>query len=81
MTQLTNFLVWLDPQLKEVLALEKSLAQPKFLAQLKKENIELSEIEASSSIEAGQIWLNNFESIDSNCKILTDVTPGLKHFH
>ncbi len=81
MTKLINYLVWLDPELKEVLALEKHDAQPKFLAQLKAENIEISEIEATNMIEASQIWLNNFESIHSSSKTLSEVTPGLKHLH
>lgn len=81
MKTLINYLVWLDPELKEIIALEKSQASAKFLNQLKKENIEISEVEAQNVIEASQIWLNNFESVNSSANFLSANLPGLKHIH
>ena len=59
-----NYLVWLDPELKEVLAVEQVEATEALITQLKREKIEVAQIEAISLKNATQIWLKNFEELN-----------------
>lgn len=64
------FLVWYDPELKEVMNIEKEHATKPLLAQLSKEGIEVCEIYEENLKKANELFLQNIEALKPNASIM-----------
>ena len=68
------FLVWYDPELKEVMNIEKEHATKPLLAQLGKEGIEVCEIYEENLKKANELFLQNIEALKPNASIMAPST-------
>lgn len=64
------FLVWYDPELKEVMNIEKEHATKPLLAQLSKEGIEVCKIYEENLKKANELFLQNIEALKPNINIM-----------
>lgn len=65
-----NFLVWYDPQIKEVISVEKKHATKSLLEQLGKEKIQVCEIYEENLKKANEFFLQNIEKLKPNLSIM-----------
>ena len=65
-----NFLVWYDPQIKEVISVEKKHVTKYLLEQLNKENVEVCEIYEENLKKANEMFLQNIEKLKPNLNIM-----------
>lgn len=64
------FLVWYDPEVKEVLNVEKQFATKPLLAQLSKEGVEVCEVYEENLKAANKVFLERFETLKPNVNIM-----------
>ena len=64
------FIVWYDPEIKEVMNIEKEHATKPLLEQLGKEGIEVCEVYEENLKKANELFLANIEALKPSANIM-----------